>query len=318
VKELDDLELHGDDEDVPMDGAPDEESPDSGPSEIETREEGDELPPDLLPERPSIPLLVPLLVLVLGVPIGLYLAFRPRAEDVGVVAPTPAPASLPAQPDATPEPAAPLELPALGESDTAVRELAASLSPRAAFRRWLESADLVRRFVATVENVADGENPRGHLPFLAPEGGFRASGGGASTHIDPASYARYDVFALTVQSLDAAAAVGLYRGLKPLIEDACRELGHPDGGFDETLGRAIGKLLAVPVVQGPVRLTRLSAAYGFADPRLQSLEPAQKQLLRTGPENTKRVQDKLRELSAALEAPSGQAAEAAPTPGIGQ
>jgi len=59
-----------------------------------------------------------------------------------------------------------------------------------------------------------------------------------------------------------------------------------------------------------VELTRLSVAYGFADARLQRLEPAQKQLLRMGPENVKRVQAKLRELVAALET-SGDAGSAA-------
>jgi hypothetical protein len=40
--------------------------------------------------------------------------------------------------------------------------------------------------------------------------------------------------------------------------------------------------------------------YGFADPKLESLTAAEKQLLRTGPGNTRVVQAKLREIARAL------------------
>jgi hypothetical protein len=40
----------------------------------------------------------------------------------------------------------------------------------------------------------------------------------------------------------------------------------------------------------------------YADPALEALTPAQKQLLRTGPRNVRLVQAKLRELQAALAA----------------
>jgi len=40
--------------------------------------------------------------------------------------------------------------------------------------------------------------------------------------------------------------------------------------------------------------------YEFADPNLESLADAQKQLLRMGPANAKLVTDKLREIEAAL------------------
>ena len=43
--------------------------------------------------------------------------------------------------------------------------------------------------------------------------------------------------------------------------------------------------------------------YHYADPRLEALQPAQKQLLRMGPENAERVQDQLRRLATALDLP---------------
>ena len=49
-----------------------------------------------------------------------------------------------------------------------------------------------------------------------------------------------------------------------------------------------------------VELVPAVRSYHFADPALEALSPAQKQLLRLGPGNARRVQAKLRELAPAL------------------
>jgi hypothetical protein len=59
-------------------------------------------------------------------------------------------------------------------------------------------------------------------------------------------------------------------------------------------------LLETPVVEGDVRLEPRGALYEYADPRLEALLPAQKQLIRTGPRNTRLMQAKLREIALAL------------------
>jgi hypothetical protein len=59
-------------------------------------------------------------------------------------------------------------------------------------------------------------------------------------------------------------------------------------------------LLETPVVEGDVRLVTRGALYAYADPRLEALLPAQKQLVRTGPRNTRLMQAKLREIALAL------------------
>ncbi len=40
--------------------------------------------------------------------------------------------------------------------------------------------------------------------------------------------------------------------------------------------------------------------YRYVDPKLEALSPAQKQLLRMGPENAQKIQAKLRELAGVL------------------
>jgi hypothetical protein len=242
----------------------------------------------------------------------LMLRRQPATEKI-TEAPIPAvtvPAQPPASPTAEPTPE-PLALPPLDQSDDLLRELAGKLSSRPELAAWLANQDLARRFVAAVDNVATGETPTRQLPFLAPSGRFRAAGGAHAYVIDPRSYERYDGVAAVFSSIDAAAAVRLFVQIEPLLVAAYRELGYPDGRFRETLERAAARMLAVPVLEGEVQLVPAVLTYRFADPKLEGLSPAEKQLLRMGSRNVQLVQGKLREILAALEAESAKAAPAA-------
>ena len=93
----------------------------------------------------------------------------------------------------------------------------------------------------------------------------------------------------------------MYATLKPRIQEAYGELGMPPASFDRALERAIVALLRVPIVDGPVRVEpKGGVAYQFADPRLEGLTAAQRQLLRMGPRNTRTIQGALRQLALAL------------------
>ena len=72
------------------------------------------------------------------------------------------------------------------------------------------------------------------------------------------------------------------------------------------LERAIVELLRTPVVTGDVRLQPSPVTYAYADPRLESLSPAQKQLLRMGPRNVSIIKRKLREIATALGIPDSR------------
>ncbi len=188
----------------------------------------------------------------------------------------------------------------LGESDAAVREFAAALSTNPEFAKWLLTKDIVRKFVVAVDNVANGLSPKPHIDFFSPSEQFRVVRTKAGTLVDEASYSRYDPVAGVVLSLDPAAAVRLYRAVKPLLQEAYRDLGYPGVDFEDTLVRAIAELLETPVVEGPVRLEQKILSYEMTDEKLEGLSQAQKQLLRMGPKSVRAVQGKLRELTAAL------------------
>ena len=244
-------------------------------------------------------------VAVVALAAGLWLLLGGRADDAGEApvaemaadAPEPSPPAAPVEldePEVVPEP---VELPALADSDTFVRDLVDALLAHPNLAAWLVGDDLLRRFVVTVDNVANGRNPAQQLPTLRPARRFRATGEGEPQLIDAASYQRYDLLASVVGALDPGAAALLYVTLEPLLDEAHAELGYPDTPFRRTLERAVAQLLAAPVVDTPPLVVRRATQYLYADERLEALTPAQKQFLGMGPENVQAVQAQLRAIS---------------------
>lgn len=241
------------------------------------------------------------------IPIGLgllWLSLRgdephpPAAESPGTAG---GPAPAPARSDDAVDVREEVKLPPLSESDSFFRDLVRKLSSHPFLALVLDADDLVRKLVVSVANVAEGASPAKQLLHIRPEERFTAIETAERIVLDPASYRRYDAPAELFASLDASAVAGLYRTLEPLLEEAHSELGLSDRkGFRDTLSRAIEVLLAVPVVEGPIRLRAVNVNYAFEDPALQKLSPAQKHLVRMGPENTRRVQRKLTEIAGAL------------------
>jgi DUF3014 family protein len=253
-------------------------------------------------------------LLALALAGAVYLVGRP-APPPPAAEPGSAPATLPTTqlPTAAPplpEPATPAPeepvLPPLAESDPVVRELAARLSSQPRLTAALATPDVIRRFVAAVDNVADGEVPRVQLPALAPTGEFRVEERPDGTWIDPRSYARYDGVGDLVGSIDAAGSAELYHRLAPLLDTAYGELGYPDRRFDDRLRAALVRLLGTPLLEGRVAVTPRVLTWRFADPALERLSPVQKQLVRLGPRNERLVQQKLREIAEALGIPPSE------------
>lgn len=195
----------------------------------------------------------------------------------------------------------PFILPLLDASDALVRDALVSLSRHEGLHRWLAADDLVRKFVGFTQGVSEGGVVRSAVQVLAPRTGFSAIRIADNEYmLNTASYARYDTITSIIDSVDADALVDFYVLITPLVDQAYRELGMPDSDFDRVLFAAIGLLLETPVVEGEIALRRPVVMYEFEDENLESLQPAQKQLLRMGPSNTKRIKSKLSEVARAL------------------
>ena len=195
------------------------------------------------------------------------------------------------------EPGDIIPLAPLNETDPLVRELVARLSAHPSVAAWLTTDQLIRNFTLTVVNIADGRSPAKHLNKVTPTGPFRAlPAKDGVVYVDPRTYQRYDGHADAVAALDARGAARLYATVKPRIQDAAGELGLRDD-FDATLKRAILEVLNTPVLDGPVAIRQDPVFWTYADPKLESLSGAQRQLLRMGPRNVRLIQAKLREIA---------------------
>jgi hypothetical protein len=204
---------------------------------------------------------------------------------------------------------APTPLAELDESDAGIRQVAQQLSPHEAWPFFLVGEGLIRRFVAIVDNIAQGSVPTQLAPTLRPEGPYRVTRDGKELRVDPKSWERYDGIGWVASGIDARAAAALFGIWQPRIRQAYRELGYPDTDFSRTLQTAFQELLSTPRVEGLPTLVPEGVGYAYADPELEHLSSAQKQLLRMGPRNMDPVQEKLREMAFYLGFPASQLPE---------
>jgi hypothetical protein len=253
-----------------------------------------------------------LVALVVAAAIGaaVWLWFARTAVPVQQSASVPSPAA-PAARAPAPEPAIrhPIEqaqvdaapespLPALDQSDAAILARLAETLAGTPLERVLVRESVVRKIVATVDNI-----PR---KTVAPQvravppvpGAFAVERGGSRVTLGSANAPRYADLMNVVAVADAKALVGIYVRHYPLFQQAYRELGYPEGYFNDRLVAAIDSLLAAPEVDGALGLAQPRVLYEYADPGLESLPAGQKALLRLGRENEARVKAKLREIRA--------------------
>ena len=207
----------------------------------------------------------------------------PLAPDVGSDRPAP---TTPAGRVLDEKSAAP-SLPKLENSDSMMRDQLAGLLGRQAFADHFIAADIVRRIVATVDNLPRETAPQRVMPLHAVPGAFTP---------DTTNYARYAPYVRVFEAIDAQALVRAYVNAYPLFQRAYEELGFPGKYFNHRLIEAIDDLIAAPEVTTPPELMRPRVLYEFADPDLETRSAGQKMLLRMGHDNAARVKGKLREI----------------------
>lgn len=191
-------------------------------------------------------------------------------------------------------------LPALADSDSPVRAALAGIFARAPFEQLFQSQDLVRRFVASIDNLPRKSVAQRLMPLKPVPGPLRTTGSEGSLVIDADNAVRYAPYVHALEALDSAKLVAIYVHFYPLFQQAYVELGYPSRYFNDRVFEVIDNLLATPEVKGPIALTQPKVLYEFADPALQELSSGQKMLLRMGAENEAKVKAKLRELKRAL------------------
>jgi hypothetical protein len=229
---------------------------------------------------------------------------EPVAEVV-IQAPVVPEAVIPEAVEPEPEPptssvSTPPPLPKLDNSDDFIRERLLLISNKPEFAKWVKTDDLLRRTASYADGLSNGVLLSKIFPLSAPEGKFATHSSDGTIWLNAGNYERYDRTINTLISLPMDSMAKMFHFTRPLLENAFSEMGYNPRQMDGIILQAIDVILATPIVAEPIRLTRDSVVYKFADPALESLLPLQKQLLRTGPENTKRIQQQAKALREAL------------------
>ncbi len=243
------------------------------------------------------------IVVAIAVAAGVWYFTSHRQPAPAPVAKAPAaapPVTVPDRPEAPLVQAQDIDLPPLAQTDPVVRELVARLSSHPMIAAWLATKGLIANFTLVTLTIAEGRTPARWLRPLAPRGRFRTTDSRGDLFVDSRSYERYNAHADAIAALDSVGTASLYLTLKPRISDAYRDLGYPDADFDRVLERAIGVVLQTPRLDERVELQPKGVTYAYSDPALESLSPAQKQVLRLGPRNGQAIRAKLEEIAALL------------------
>lgn len=226
---------------------------------------------------------------------------RPPAVPAAQPAAQQEPATLHPVPSAADE-ASRGPLPALAESDPALRDALGAVAGTDAVAKFLVPENIIRRLVVTIDNLPRQKVPVAKRPTVAVPGTFMAVGDELHSTLDPKNYARYQPMVDVIRTLDMQRVAQVYLHFYPLFQSVYQDLGYPNGYFNDRLVEAIDSLLATPLHAGTIVLTRPNVMYTFADPALEARPAGQKILLRMGPDNAAVIKAKLTELRAIITA----------------
>ena len=197
-------------------------------------------------------------------------------------------------------------LPNLDASDQFIRDRLVLLSEKRDLTVWLTTDDILRRSASYLDGLARGVILSNIFPLSSPEGGFSTHRDEQTIWLNAGNYERYDNTVSVISSLDMDMAAQIFHLTRPLLEGAFSELGYRPRQMDGIILTALDQIMSTPVIFEPIQLSRDSVNFKFFDSKLESLTPLQKQLVRAGPENTRRLQKQAKLLRTALMTPSGR------------
>ena len=245
-------------------------------------------------KSPVLPIAIIAGLVILAVLVGAWWMSRkpaPTAQKAKAVTATEAPIAT------TPPPA----LPPLDQMDAMMRELLGGLSRNPELAKWLATDGLIKQLAMAVDAASQGKTPSRNFKVVAPASRFAVTRRNNRRTIDPNSYKRYTAIVGAVTSMDASGVAKIYKTIRPRLNEAYRNNGHPDGDVDRAIRDALDTLLATPVLKEPIALTEgKGALWDFDDPHVEALSASQKQLLRMGPEHVEALLVWLRALREGL------------------
>lgn len=181
--------------------------------------------------------------------------------------------------------------PGLNESDAWLAEKYKETNPF--WDQALQGEHLIRKAVTATDLIHRGENPGGQLSHLRPKGSFLVERRAGKVYVSPKNYERYTPAVKALETLGAEKLTLTYEFLLPLFREAYDELGNENTQWEQRALETMDQLISMEISETEVELLDAGGVYIFADESYEDLPPAQKILIRMGPENARRVQARL-------------------------
>ncbi|GHF98308.1 DUF3014 domain-containing protein [Thalassotalea marina] len=231
----------------------------------------------------------------------------PIVEEKVEETPEPVVEELPPPPEPVvvehPEPPKPM-LPTLSESDDWLKEKLPTITWRKELLKLVVDDDMIRRFVVFTDNFSQGVLAYEHSPLIKPSSSFTAKeinqNGEVVMKWDETTTRRFSLYVDLLRTVDTDTLVDWYFELKPLVDEAYRELGYQNEDFTDILQDAITKVLDMEIPKERLELERPSVMYQFKDQEYESLDDADKLMLRLGKDNLLVIKSVLLEISEKL------------------
>jgi Protein of unknown function (DUF3014) len=175
------------------------------------------------------------------------------------------------------------------EGDALLRQQLAAAGAKPILLKMLSEQQPLEVSAALIDGLGHGVILRKFLSGSLHSEAFSVVTQDDGIYMSPTSYLRYDAFADAIAALDIGVLVNAFHMLRPVYEQTYEYLGLNPDDFDNAVIRTLDMVLATPEIGEPIALQTKSVMYLYASPSLESLPEVQKQLLRMGPDNIRRI-----------------------------
>lgn len=187
----------------------------------------------------------------------------------------------------------------LDQSDDVFQQAIGEVSPN--LSEWFNTDNAIKKYIVLVHDLSQNQLLAKHKKFLGIPKGEMVGTDNQGLYLTKEGYQRYDHFAHAIVSIDTQKGLSLYQFFKPLFDKVYQIFSYPASyKVEDIFLKAAANIIKAPVIEGRVKLTKHSLLYRYTDKKLEALNAVEKQMLRMGPENTKKIQLKLRELVESL------------------
>lgn len=164
-------------------------------------------------------------------------------------------------------------------------------------KEWFLTKNVINKFIIIVNDLSQNQMLYKHRTFIKPPGKIVVKMDSKGLYLAKQSYSRFNPLANAIEAIDVQTGLDLYIVFKPLFEKVYKEFSYPaQYRLDDIFMKAAANVIEAPIVTNRIALVKHTISYKYADKKLESLNDVEKLMIRMGPENTKKIQAKLRKL----------------------